>query len=433
MLTQPQHSVLSFDGTAFRLSRGQAGGLATPRERVIEEGLETILFYWANELLPAPRLLMLGRSNPLLPEQDLLAVDGLGRLHVFELKKDSATAESLHQLVSYLAQRLRDDNVFWLRRSAADALWYGRDRTAAYLAGLDSRTRVSTAGPDGSGPKVRGQERHDALLAELTRRAGRRSGLEVSSDVFRTAAEGSMLSHFGKIWAGPLADPAGAFGAVAAARLPPYWRLGLTRPGIVPWLIAPAIGGALKAAQPYLSRRLGVRCVSVDVRETLAGREWSVRVAAPAEQAEQWRLADAFVSLVGQVLDRHLEQCPDARDRVYVELPADLRPGETGIGWTAAGAAKVELKVLPDSVEVDLYYDWWTEGRSLKVKDAVHRISRKVRSRHPRYWPWLPQEPQASSNRQFVEGLAAMASDYWQSLKGIGALDLDEWAYFKPA
>jgi hypothetical protein len=118
---------------------------------------------------------------------------------------------------------------------------------------------------------------------------------------------------------------------------------------------------------------------------------------------------------------------------VYVDFPGDLRPYEAGIGWSAAGNVKVSLKVLPDSVEVGLYYDWWTEGESLKVKDAVHRVSRRVKASHPGSWPWSPGQPEGECNRELAEGLAAMATDYWRSLKEIGALELDSWAFWKPA
>lgn len=432
MLTQPQYSVLSFDGTAFQLSPGHGGGQTTIKDRVLEEGLETILFYWANELLPAPRLLVLARSNPVVTEQDLLAVDDLGRIHIFELKKDRGTAESLHQLVSYLVQRPRND-AEWVGESATSWLWYGEQQAGNYLGGLVGRARIATLGTDASRRGARAKERYDAQLVQVSRLAGERSGLGVAPQALRLMAAGLLDRQFGGTWTQALAEPELLLKRISAARLPSWWRLGMTRPGIVIWMIAPDISEALQAARPFVERRLEVRCVSVDVRETVPGREWSIGVAAPADQAEHWRLSDTVARLLGQAVGLHLQQCPDAQERVHVLLPPDCQPRWTGIAWEVAGEALVWLAVHPDQIEVGLYYDWWTEGLCLRARDAVHRVSREVRARHPKSWPWSSREPDADCNRQFVEGLAHMASDYWRSLKEIGALDLDAWAFWKPA
>ena len=92
-MAKPRRWMLRFDGTAFCLESDFGPTQAPVRNRVIEEGLETILFHWGNELLPAPRLHMLACSGAITKEQDLLAVDELGRIHIFELKNRHSVAE----------------------------------------------------------------------------------------------------------------------------------------------------------------------------------------------------------------------------------------------------------------------------------------------------------------------------------------------------
>lgn len=108
VLTEKHYWRLRFDGNCFLL--GPATSLRPHAEdRALEESLETILFRWRNQLLPAPRLQMLGYSGSVTEEQDLLAVDELGRVQIFALKKDTADAVSMFHLVSYVTGCPRDD------------------------------------------------------------------------------------------------------------------------------------------------------------------------------------------------------------------------------------------------------------------------------------------------------------------------------------
>lgn len=431
MLMVPQHWALYFDETGFRLEPHSNGTRAPAKNRIIEEGLETILFHWGNELLPSPRLHMLGCSSPIVPEQDLLGVDELGRIHIFELKKDSARAESMFQLISYLMGRPQDD-AQWLKRTIVDTLWYGEQNTACRLAGLVARKQVKTLSTE----KSRGTygERLENKLEKLTQLASQRTGLDLTPDLFRKIAEPLLNKEFGGPWRAPLEDPTHVLDRFAGRKLPSHWKVGRTKPHIIIWMVAPRIRGALEAVQPLINRGLEMRCVSVDAREVIPGREWSITVMvdAPEDYACNWLIADRFSHLLRLVLDRHWEQCPRAADRV--SLTFRTGSDETAdLQWRDVGRESVRLifSVGQDRIECYPKDEWWTEGRALGIRDEVHKVTRRMRKR-PRSWPWSPQDPEGAYNREFVEGAARLASDYLRDLEEIGAFRVNDWGFWMP-
>jgi len=76
---------------------------------VLEEGLETILLHWGHKLLTALGPQVLGHSGSVTREQALLAGNELGRIHIFELKRDTADAAAMFQIVSYVVI----DQIVW--------------------------------------------------------------------------------------------------------------------------------------------------------------------------------------------------------------------------------------------------------------------------------------------------------------------------------
>ncbi|MBU1749628.1 MAG: hypothetical protein KKA73_18245, partial [Chloroflexi bacterium] len=392
MSANARHWSLYFDGAEFRLEPRSDAKHVAAKNRVIEEGLATILFHWGDELLPGPRLHMLGRSIPIVREQDLLAVDDLGRIHVFELKKDSTQAKSLFQLVSYLVQRPQNDGL-WVENNVASTLWYGEQSVACKLAGLVCRERVEnlkTEAPAGA----RQAERLAARLRLLADIARERTGLDLSPEVFRRIAGSLLIKSYGETWAGPLQQsPAKVLEEVVRKKLSPYWRVGLTRPGIVAWMVAPNVEHALEAAQPLLDRGLEIRCVSVDAREIIPGHEWGITVDEPENHTRGWFVTDGLAHLLQQAVDQHLAACPAAADRLRLKLSnPPRRPDKpeqqkvAALGWRATGGAQIELDALPDQVQWRLYYDWWTEGQALQVRDAVHKVMRNARAGRPKSW-----------------------------------------------
>ena len=439
MLTNARNWTLRFDGTGFKLEASVEPQRPSTKRRVIEENLETILFHWANELLPAPRLQMLGCSEAIVREQDLLAVDGLGRIHIFELKKDTADAQSMFQLVSYLVGRPRDDE-HWVRKDIARTLWYGEQADACRLAGLVARHSAEKLRTDKS-RRVAGLvphvERLDARLDKLTQLASRRTGLNLTPGTFRSIARSLLEQGFGGQWNGPVEEPAQVLHRVVETRLSPHWQLGTTKAGIIIWTIAPNIQGALKAAEPLIERYLEVRCVSVDVREVVPGIEWSIAVAVPEDHAENWAMADMFARLLVEIVDRHLEECPRASSRLYRGLqPASISwvtgKGWAELGWRAAGGSSVIFGVRNDHVELDLFNHGWTDGQAVAMREPILRLCKRLRKVHASSLPWSPQDPEAACNLEFVESAVHLVNGYWQGLQEVGAFEVDRWAYWMP-
>jgi hypothetical protein len=438
MIDWPQHWTLDFDGNEFALESCSEPGPGLARNRVLEESLETLLFYWGDRLLPAPPLLMLAYSEPIVREQDLLALDGLGRIHIFELKKDKADSGSLFQLISYLAGRPRDD-MDWIRRTLARTLWHGEQAQACRLAGLVARQRVENLRTDKSrkaaGRRVPHTEMLEAKLDALAKLASERGGLDMNTGTFRNIARPLLERRYGGSWEGPLETPGSLLEPITEAKLSSHWQLGRTEPGVVIWTIAPNIEEAQRAAEPLIERNLEIRCVSVDAREVEPGRVWSITVNPPKDRVREWRTQDLFSYLMGLVMAKHLDQCPSAGDRLFLQLHTKRRLEGNEIawlGWHAAGGTYLILRDYPDRIESYLYNHWWTEGQTFKMRGPILALCKDLRRAHPKSWSWCPEEPDATCNSEFVEAAAQLLTDYWQGLEELGAFEVDRWAYWKP-
>jgi len=384
---------------------------------------------------------MLGYSGAVTREQDLLAVDALGRIHIFELKKDTADEQSMFQLVSYLTGRPPDDE-HWVRETVAHTLWHGEQEIASRLAGLVARRSTKTLRTAKSrrvaGGHVPHRERLEARLNKLTELANEQTELGLSPRTFREISRSLLEEGFGRRWNGPLQAPREVLDEVAGRKMPPHWRLGRTEPGIVIWMVAPNIKRALRAAQPLIERGLGIRCVSMDLREVVGGREWSIEVAEPADQVEDWAMADAFSRLLVEIANQHLEKCPGAASRLTLKVRSASVPwaqgkGRGDLGWKAAGNASIECYVRNRCIQWELYNHWWTEGQALKIRRPLLQLCDELRKEHPRTWSWSPDDPADQSNRAFVQGAVALANAFYRGLVEIGAFDVDPWAYWMPS
>jgi hypothetical protein len=439
MLTDRRYWTLRFDGYGFQLDRGSSPQ-PSAKHRVIEENLETILFLWGNALLVAPNLQMLGYSGAVAREQDLLAVDELGRIHIFELKKVTADAKAMFQLVSYLTGRPRDDEL-WVRQTITNTLWHGEQAIACRLAGLVARRsgeklRTAKSRRVVGGPVPYG-ELLEARLKRLTALAAARTGLGLFSEEFEEISGSLLEQGFGRTWSGPLDAPGELLDEVANSRMPRQWELGRTKPGIVIWMVAPNVVGALRAAQPLIERGLEIRCVSMDVREVDPGREWSIAIAEPLDQVKNWMTADAFGRLLVEIGTQHLQECPGAATRLHLGIePATVAwaqgKGWAELGWRAAGGASIEYSVRNDRIEWELYNHWWTHGQALKTRAPLLRLCASLRKKHPRAWSWAADDAEHESTRQFVEGAVALSNAFYRGLVEIGAFEVDPWAYWMP-
>jgi len=440
MLADERYWTLRFDGTGFKLTECAQTAQAAVRHRVLEENLETILFHWGHELLPAPRLQILGWSGALEREPDLLAVDELGRIHIFELKKDRADEDALFQLVSYLTGRPRDDEQ-WVRRTIAHTLWYGEQVHACRLAALVARQTVEKLRTEKS-RKVAGRpvlyiDRLEAKLERLTQLTGDRTRMALTPATFLDNARLLLEQETGGSWQGPLKAPAAVLDEVAHVKLPRHWQIGRTKPGVVIWMIAPDVSAAASAAQPLIDRGLEIRCLSVDVREVTPGIEWNVAVAAPDDQSRNWSMADACAKMLARITDRHLAECPEAASRLYLGLqPASVSwvtgQGWAELGWRAAGGASVIFSVRQERVELSLFNHNWTDGLALAMRQPILRACKRIRQEHPSSWPWSHEEPNADCNLEFIEAAVQLVNAFWRDLEGIGAFDVDRWAYWMP-
>lgn len=440
MLGDERHWILRFDQTGFKLNESPETARTAVRHRILEEGLETLLFHWGHELLPAPRLQMLGWSGALEREPDLLAVDELGRIHIFELKKDKADAAALFQLVSYLTGRPRDDEQ-WVRKTIAHTLWYGEQAHACRLAALTARERAEKLRTEKS-RKVAGRpvlyiDRLEAKLERLTQLASKRTGLGPVPETFLDSARLLLEQETGGRWQGPLQAPAAVLDQVAQVKLPRHWQIGRTKPGVVIWMIAPDVSAAASAAQSLIDRGLEIHCLSVDVREVTPGVEWSVALATPDDQAQNWSMADTFANTLAAIMDRHLAECPEAASRLYLGLQPASVSWETGqgwaeLGWRAAGGASLVFSVRQEHVELSLFNHNWTDGLALAMREPIFRVCKRIRKEHPSSWPWSHEEPNAGCNLEFIEAAVQLVNAFWHALEGIGAFDVDRWAYWMP-
>lgn len=247
-----------------------------------------------------------------------------------------------------------------------------------------------------------------------------------------------LENGFGRTWNGPLDTPREVLDQVTRATMSRHWELGRTKPAIVIWLVAPNVGSALRAAQPLIERGLEIRCVSMDVREVVPGREWSIGMAEPADQARNSVLADAFGDLLIQIADRHLEESPAAASRLYLGLePASISwvddIGWAELGWRAAGGASVFYGVRNDRIECELHNHSWTDGQAWKMREPLLRLCRELRKQHPRVWPWSADDPAHAANQRFVEGAVRLVNAFCQGLQEIGAFDVEPWGYWMPS
>jgi hypothetical protein len=384
---------------------------------------------------------MLACSTAIAREQDLLAVDELGRIHIFELKKDNADAASVYQLVSYLVGRPRDDEQ-WVRRSIASTLWYGELAIACRLAGLVARQSVEKLRTPMSrrvaGRPVAQIALLEAKLEKLAQLASERASLDLEPATFCNIARSLLVRGFGTNWSGPLDNPEQVLNSVAEAKFPSHWKVGRTEPGIIIWIVAPNVNAALDAPQPLLERNLEIRCVSIDVRENVPGREWSITTTVSESHAQHWPMADVFAGWAQRVVGRHLDECPATADRVFVWFRAASDCWATGkgwaaIGWRAAGGARVYFDVTEDTVSHYLLNHGWTQGASLRLRDPILKLCKDLRKRHPSSWAWSPHKPEAACNMEFVEGAVHLLNDYCRGLERIGAFEVDEWGYWMPA
>lgn len=429
-MTQQAIWQLEFDGERFLLEPSARADLppTAKDQRPLEENIETLLLHWGGHLLPGMPVRILGRSPAIVRSPDLTGIDDLGRLHLFELKKDRANEHDLAQLLAYVINRpTRETQV---DATLADTLWNGETAHAASLAAFVARKRLSNTRASGISKKARGGERLVAHLDETSRDAGSRSGLRTSPDRFRELAKREMKRLYGLVHDGPLPDTDALIGTFKSTQLPSDWLFGRTEPPVVMWLIAPDVDRAADAASEYIERGIDVRCVSLDIHEVQEGREWLVgvqMVRASEQEGWEWQRSDAFGGLLLAAMREHIQAHPGAAER------ARLRMGDApSFGWQLARPVRVDFTLDDNSVTCKWYSHWWTEGRARLVRDRVNDVRKKLPDLGAKI-PWNPEAPADDQvNRKAAERIAAIANNAWEALYESGATGLGRWAYYAP-
>lgn len=421
--SEPAFWRVLFDGTQFALSPAADGaGLAS--NRVLEEGVETILTHWGDKLLPGAPIHFIGRESALCAEADLFGVDAFGRLHLVEVKSASqATAgqAELFQLLSYLVNRVTTEDA--LTELYARSLWHGQTGMARALAGLAARTRVTTSRAEDVAKGARHRERVVGALESIAQAARDRSGLATSVERWREYARAEMVRLYGVAHDGPLTDPTADWAAFLAARVALDWK---PSAGCVVWLVASDTRPAFEASAPLRARGVDIRCVDLDIREVTPGREWSVVRRLHGERP--WEAEDRFLGPLNKVRRAHIASHPDAEKRAEVALRRTLKQGLCGeFEWTGlAGPALIQFTVADGGVTWGWYSHWWTEGQAVKYRAGLNEVGRRlVRQGH------AVKLPPLDDSEAFAAAATALVNDAWEHIKKIEADKLDRWATFR--
>jgi hypothetical protein len=245
----------------------------------VEEILETILSLHLNEILDEPTpMFLLTRAAAMESAPDIVAVDLLGRIHVFEIKAESVNAKTANQLSQYLMRYLFRDGA----RFVADC-WRLRDRLFAqlprYFAGIYSGERTTIAGgklvnhhrsADGAEPIGQSRWRRqdeaektrrvvDALLVEARRRlATNAASLPTPESLDALASAFRRKQHATTEMPKPLAD---------------------LEAQIVIWLVGRNIQpDAEKRVLEWRREGVDARVLRMEVRADLSRPEWLLRV-----------------------------------------------------------------------------------------------------------------------------------------------------------
>lgn len=394
-------------------------------DRVAEEHLETILFRWGPTLLAAPEVAFLGRSSQLVTEQDLLGVDPLGRLHLFELKRDSAGAAEFNQLLAYLVNRpTREED---LQQAIADTLFHATDTFALRLAGLVAGELTKTMS-HGQGGNARHAQRERGRLAIAAERASTKTGLALDVGTFERLAGVQIGEQFGAEFAAPVLPPETAFHRVTRAKFGDTWRFDRYRGPIAVWMVAPNLRGAIEAAEPLLAagRGVDIRFVRVDVREVEPGRRWSIAVEHMSRDVD----VDQLVPAAAAALDRHVQvHGLQVNGREYLDF--NPSSGAVSLGWRLAGDACISFWLGDGNVSWHFGDHWWTEGEARSARDEVLGIKRHLASKHPSHWPWQPDSDGKPAD-ELVSAMHALIDDAWRGLVAAKATDISKWAKFVP-
>ncbi len=326
----------------FVVERQDAAGQFPAESTVCEDVMQTFLWLHAADFTGEP-ITIFARSGKEWGVADLMGIDTIGRIHLFELKKHTVTASVANQLTHYLLAHLFEDPCellgYWKDKFPAAVL----EDVPAYLASAVADERLDILGPrfiaqsegrDAAGiaafekewdhhlsPGARTMRLLDALRTKGQMRRGLPLDAIPTQDAFLDLA---------RQW---------------RRKLDPLPELDRERPfrlqeRLVLWLVGPRVAGdALERIRSWRRAGVDARWLEIDVQPAPASLEWNVRVRrewAPHRTAvvkEKWPLVQA-------ALQKWIDKRPDDRGRCSISLqfydrrrPSD--PGDEGGGLNA--------------------------------------------------------------------------------------------------
>jgi hypothetical protein len=322
----------------FVIERQDSARQSLSESRVCEDVMQTVLWLHAAAFTGEP-VTIFARSGREWGIADLMGIDSIGRIHLFELKKHTVTASVANQLTHYLLAHLFEDArellTHWKGKFGPEVLDDIQMGLHAYLAAaladerldiLGARFVARAEGRDESGiaafekqwdHELSRDERAELLIKALRIKAQARRGVDSASIPTR-----EQFAELARQWRVRL-DPLGELNRERSVRL---------QERLVLWLVGPRVAGdAMERIRSWRRAGVDARWLELDVQPVPASLEWDLRVRrewAPHRSAlvtEHWPSVRAG-------LRRWEEQHPEhaGRCEVSLHLYDKRRPSETG-------------------------------------------------------------------------------------------------------
>ncbi len=235
-----------------------------------EEVLETLLVLNLEKLLDDD-VRFLFRAGDYWRLQDITGVDPLGRIHLFELKRDAINGAVTKQLSAYLLSSMFEDARAYARRMLAlNEELLTRERWKLYLTAALANVRTANIGRDfvnknlpasytkGQWSALKSSDKRLQLLAAIRSRSQRR-GVKLLNDkeLMEWATDVQLRTK---------------------ASLPPQLPLRVRSAGVI-WLVGRSFNEeALRQVREWRSAGLDARMLLVDARQSEEDRLWNLRV-----------------------------------------------------------------------------------------------------------------------------------------------------------
>jgi len=308
------------------------------KSAVCEDVMQTLLWlHVAN--FTGEHVTVFARSGREWGIADLMGIDSIGRIHLFELKKHTVTESVANQLTHYLLAHLFEDAGellrYWKEKfcpAVLDDQVMGLD---AYLAAALADERLDTWGPRFVGQT---EGRDEAGIAALDRQWATTLSPDAKSELLFKCLRLKVHVRRGvELPAVPSREQFADLAKQWRPKLDPLPELERgpsisVRDRLVLWLVGPRVAGdARERIRQWRRAGLDARWLELDVRPVPASLDWDVRVRrewAPHRSAlvtECWPTVLAGVQKWEKRHPEHAGKCS-----VALDLYDKRRPSETG-------------------------------------------------------------------------------------------------------